>query len=118
MMTNQTDDDLEILLKEAFEGPVPDNGFCMSVIDQLPARRSRTNWPMVTGVAGGVAMCWFSLASAPIANDGWRDWLSGELSTAALVILISTLTMAILAIAWTIAEADDRSTPSSQRIIR
>lgn len=107
-MNDETDDVIDALLRQHFEGPVPDDGFCESVMDRLPARRHRNNWLMAAGTFAGVAMCWFSLWSAPIAYIGWQDWLSGEISASAITLFISMTSMAILAMVWTIAEAEDR----------
>jgi hypothetical protein len=102
------DNDIDALLRKQFEGPVPDNGFCNRVMDQLPARQRHKNWPLIAGALAGIAACWLSLWSAPIAHSGWRDWLSGDLSASAMALFITTMSMAILALAWTIAEADER----------
>ena len=110
-MKDETDDVIDVLMRQHFEGPVPDDGFCESVMDRLPARRHRNKWPMAAGTVAGVAMCWFSLWSAPITSVGWQDWLSGEMSASAITLFIAMMSMAILAMVWTIAEAEDRSDP-------
>lgn len=115
-MNDEMEDELDVLLREHFDGPVPDVGFCDRVMDRLPARRRCNQWPMASGTLAGVVMCWFSLWSAPITYIGWRDWLSGELSGSTNALFISIMGMAILALAWTIAEADDRYDSSSRRI--
>lgn len=115
-MNEQMDEDFEIRLPERFEGPVPDGGFCDRVMDQLPPRRRHIKWPMAAGTAAGLATCGFSLWFAPIMHVGWRDWLAGELSVSAIVLFFSMVSMAILALAWTAAEADDRHAPASRRV--
>ena len=107
-MNDEMDDAIEVLLREQFEGPVADNDFCESVMDRLPARQYRKKWPMAVGAVAGVAMCWFSLWSAPIIYVGWQDWLSGEMSAYAIMLFISMMSMAIVALIWTISEAEDR----------
>ncbi len=107
-MNDPVEVDIDALLREQFEGPVPANGFCERVMDQLPARRRRYRWPLAAGIIAGVAMCWFSLWSAQITYTGWRDWLSGELSGPAITLFLSMMCLAILALAWSIAEADDQ----------
>lgn len=111
-MNDETEYAIDALLREQFEGPVADHGFCESVMDRLPARRRWDQWPMVTGIFAGVAACWFSLWSAPIAFDGWHDWLSRAPSAATLALFIVMTSMAVLALVWTIAEADDQYRPS------
>lgn len=106
-MNGEKDDDIDVLLRGQFEGPVPDDGFCDRVMEQLPPRR-RNIWPLVAGALAGVATCWLSLWSSPITYAGWRDWVSGELSASGIVLFIAMISMAMLALAWTIAEADDR----------
>ncbi|MGQ7829752.1 hypothetical protein [Altererythrobacter sp. Z27] len=115
-MNDDMEDILDALLRDQFEGPVPVGDFCDRVMDRLPARRRRIQWPMAAGMLIGVAMCWVSLSSAPIMSVGWRDWLSGEASASAVALLVSTMGMAVLALAWTIAEAEDRYAPAPRRI--
>lgn len=117
-MNDQMEDVIDALLREQLEGPVPADGFCDQVMERLPARRRRYRWPVAAGVLAGVAMCWFSLWSAPITYIGWRDWLSGELSAPAITLFLSIMCLAILALAWTMAEADDLYDPSSRRFTR
>lgn len=117
-MNDELKDAIERLLREQFEGSVPDDGFCDRVMTQLPVRRRRDKWPLVAGALAGVAMCWLSLWTAPIAYIGWQDWLSGELSASAIALFSAMMGMAILASAWAIAEADDRYVPSVRQIVR
>ena len=117
-MKDRMEDAADALLREHFEGPVADDGFCDRVMDRLPARRRRTNAPMAVGILAGVATCGFSLWSAPITHAGWQEWLSGAPSASAIALFISMMGMAMLALAWTIAEAEDRGEPSSRRLIR
>lgn len=115
-MNDQMEDDaIDKLLREQFEGPVPAGDFCDRVMERLPARRPRHRWLLPAGILAGVAMCWFSLWSSPITHIGWRDWLSGELSAPAITLFLSVMCLAILALAWTMAEADDLYDPSSRR---
>lgn len=114
-MTDEIDDIVDALLRDEFEGPAPDDGFCDRVMNQLPGRRRRRPWPLAVGAIGGMAAYAISLWSAPITNAGFRDWLAGELSASVLTLFIAMMGMAILALVWAIAEADDRSGPSSRR---
>lgn len=114
-MNDNTEDDIDVMLREQFEGPVPVGSFCGSVMDRLPARRRRSKWPLVAGALAGIVMCWFSLWSAPITYIGWQDWRSGNLSASAIALFIAMIGMATLALAWTIAEANDRYPPSPHR---
>ena len=110
-MNDEMEDAIEVLLRGQFEEPVPMDGFCDCVMEQLPARRRHNSRPLAAGALAGVAMCWFSLWSAPITAVGWQDWLSGEMSASAITLFIAMMSMAILAMVWTIAEAEDRSDP-------
>lgn len=117
-MNNLSDDAIDALLREQFEGPVSADGFCDQVMGRLPARRRRFEWPLATGIVAGAALCWFTLRSAPIARIGWRDWLSGEPSAPAITLLLALMSFAILAIAWTMAQADDRPDQLWKRFAR
>lgn len=117
-MNNQMDDEIEALLRDQFDGPAAPDDFCERVMAQLPAGRRFTIGPVTAGAFTGVVMCWGSLWSAPIARIAWRDWLSGELSASAFVLFSAMMILALLALAWTFAEADDRTDPASAQNTR
>jgi hypothetical protein len=101
-------DGVEDFLREQFEGPVPDDGFCDRVMERVPARRRRHAWPLAAGISAGGTLCWLSLHSVPFLRSGWHDWLSGELSAPAITLLATMASISLLAVAWSVAEADDR----------
>jgi hypothetical protein len=104
-----TNDDVDRLLQDAFEGTVPDDGFSARMMERLPERRRHRIWPLLLGVAAGGGLCWSSLMSAPVWHAGWRDWLAGELSARSMVVLAAMAGLSLLTLAWTMAEADDRA---------
>lgn len=101
------DDDIDALLRASFDGPAPDNGFCDRVMLQLPPRRRRSAWPLVTGVLVGTGLCAASLFTSPLWSSAWQGWLLGEWSSSSLIALAMTAAMSLLALGWTLAEADD-----------
>lgn len=107
-MSEHEDDAIDALLLAAFEGPVPDEGFCEDMMQSLPARRRYVWWPLTAGLAAGAALCFLTLQSAPLMRAGLRDWLSGQLSAPALTLLVVMASVSLLTLAWTVAEADDR----------
>jgi hypothetical protein len=107
-MSDVHDDAVDRLLREQFEGPVPDDGFCHQVMKSMPVRRRRSGWPLAAGVVAGGVSCWLSLLSTPLMRAGWGDWLSGQLSAPVIVVLAAIAGVSLLAAAWTAAEADDR----------
>ena len=110
-MTDPADHAIDALLRNHLGGPVDDAGFSEGVMARLPAKRAPTSWPTVLGLLVGVMSCAASLSSTPLAHIGWRDWLSGEPSLPALVVLASMAGMAVLALAWAIAETDESHLP-------
>lgn len=108
-MNDPSDDALDALLREQFDGPVPADGFTERVMAQLPSRRRRLRtWPMVAGVAAGIAACWLSLRSVPVMDSGWRDWLALEPSASAMTLLLIVSGISLLAALWALGEADER----------
>ena len=107
-MKDRLDDVIDGLVREQFNGPVLDDGFCERVMGQIPARRRRNNWPLAAGFLAGLLACWANLWSASITYVGWQDWLTGELSVSVIALFLSMALMAILALTWIIAEADDQ----------
>jgi hypothetical protein len=75
-------------------------------LQALPARPRRRAWPLWSGVAGGMVACVLSLSSTPWVRFGWRDWTGGEPSGAAIVLLLAVAGMSLLAMCWSLAEAD------------
>lgn len=116
-MMDETDKLIDSLLCEQFEGPVPDEGFCERVMEQLPASKKRRNWPLVAGAVTGVVTSWILLGRSPVTQTGWRDWLSGDLSASAITLFIAVTGLAILTMVWTIAEADEQLALPSRRVV-
>jgi uncharacterized membrane protein YcjF (UPF0283 family) len=107
-MNSTHEDPIESLLRRQFDGPVPDDGFCDRVMAQLPRRRRFAFWPLIAGLLTGSVACSLSLASTPLFNNGWREWLAGQLSASAIVVVLVAAGMSLLAACWAIAEADAR----------
>lgn len=108
-MSDPHDDAIEALLRQQFDGPVVDGGFCERVMQRLPPRRQHVAWPLWTGIASGVGFCWASLVMAAPLHVGWRDWLHGDWSAAGVVtLLLITACMSLLALGWALAEPADR----------
>jgi hypothetical protein len=107
-MSHERDDAIEALLRKQFNGSVPDEGFSERVMQRLPSRRRRVDWPLWVGVLAGAAACWLSLLFSPLLHVGWRDWAGGELSAPAITLLLAVAGMSLLAFCWSMTEADDR----------
>ncbi|HWA90858.1 MAG TPA: hypothetical protein VG889_12535 [Rhizomicrobium sp.] len=116
-MNDPENDEIDRLLLAHFDGPVPEDGFCDSVMQRLPARPPRRTWPLAVGAAIGGALCWLSLVSTPLLGIGWRDWVSGELSAPALLLLATMAGGSLIALAWTAAEASPPAPPQRPRSI-
>jgi hypothetical protein len=106
-MNHPNDDAIDKLLRTQFDGPVPDDGFSERVMQHLPARRRRIAWPLWAGVLAGIGACWLSLLPSPLLQAGWRDWAGGELSAASVILLLAFAGMSLMALCWSVAEADD-----------
>ncbi|HEY2344875.1 MAG TPA: hypothetical protein VGH80_03210 [Xanthomonadaceae bacterium] len=103
----QDDNDFDTLLRRSFDGPTPDAGFSDRVMQQIPARRSRSAWPLAAGVFAGFVLCWLSLFQSPLWRTAWHDWFAGAWSATAIIPLAIMAGLSLLALAWTLAEADD-----------
>lgn len=106
-MNHFDDNEIEALLLKQLEGPVPDNGFSDRLMQRLPPRRRRAVWPLWAGVLAGTAACWLSLLSTSLLHVGWQDWISGELSAPAIILVSAVAGMSLLACWWTTMEAED-----------
>lgn len=106
-MNPSRDDATDALLRRQFDGPVTDEGFSQRLMHRLPRRGRRAAWPLWFDILAGAVACWLALLSSPLPLAGWRDWMSGEWSTPVVIMLLATLGMAMLALAWGVAEADD-----------
>lgn len=111
-MTDPSDDALDALLREAFDGPVPADGFCERVMTQLPARPRRFRaWPIATGVATGMVAGWAGLRSVPAMRTGWQDWVALEPSSSTMLLLAIASGISLLTALWALAEANDPGAP-------
>ena len=106
-MNHANDDDIDALLRAQFDGAVPDDGFTDRVLQRLPPRRRRAAWPLWGGLAAGIAACALSLASAPLVQAGWHDWIGGELSASVVALVAVMAGLSLLACGWTVMEAGE-----------
>lgn len=104
-MKERTDDAIESLLRQHFDGPVSDSGFSDRVMQTLPPRGRRVTWPLQAGILTGVVACWLGLLQAPLVSAGWSDWMGGEWSIPALTMVLAIAGMSLLAACWGVAEA-------------
>ncbi|HTT99337.1 MAG TPA: hypothetical protein VMF58_14915 [Rhizomicrobium sp.] len=107
-MSDLNDDALDQLLRDQFEGPVPDDGFCDRALLALPARRRSATWPLTFGIALGGLLCWLTLHATPLVRAAWHDWFSGHPTAPAIILLAAMTGLSLLALAWSMAEAYDR----------
>ena len=105
-MNHPDNDEIDGLLREHFDGAVPDDGFTDRLMQQPRPRRRRATWPVAAGVAAGIGACWISLLPTPLLQVGWRDWTSGEPSVAAIVLMAAAAGMSLLACCWTTMESE------------
>lgn len=115
-MNDGFDDDIAALLRDGFGGPVPDEGFCDRVMQQLPATRRNRAWPTLVGIAGGVAASAISLMSAPVMASAWDDWLAVPSVQSVLVVMAAGLGLSTLALAWALAEVQDTGAVSTLQV--
>jgi hypothetical protein len=106
-MNPQHEDDIDALLRQSFDGPAPDAGFCDRVMQQLPPRRRPFAWPLAAGVMIGAVLCSLSLFTSPLWHAAWHGWLTGQWSGSSIVMLSTMAGLSVLALGWTLAEADD-----------
>ncbi|MEO8670563.1 MAG: hypothetical protein ABI411_04550 [Tahibacter sp.] len=100
-------DDMDALLRQSFDGPIADAGFCDRVMQQLPLRRRPFAWPLAAGVLVGAVLCSLSLSNSPLWRAAWHGWLVGEWSTSTIITLSMMAGMSLLSLGWSLAEADD-----------
>lgn len=106
----QDDDPIDALLREQFDGPVPDGGFSARVMQRIPRRR-RKGWPAfaaaLVGLLAGVAGCFASLARWPALD--FERWYAtgGHWSGSAIALAAAMAGLTLLTWWWGIAEADD-----------
>lgn len=106
-MNDKIDNAIERLLREAAPDPVADEGFCAGLVERLPPHRPHAQWPLAVGIVAGMLACWFSMSAAPAALIGWHDWISGDLTSPALALLASLAGLNLMALAWTLIEAQE-----------
>lgn len=100
------DDDIDALLRRSFDGPTADDGFTDRVMQRLPPRRRISSWPVVAGMLIGSVLCALSVSASPLWHAAWQGWLAGEGSTATIIVLSMMAAMSLLALGWTLAEAE------------
>jgi hypothetical protein len=101
------DDDIDALLRQSFDGPAEDAGFSDRVMQRVPRRRRPSAWPLMAGVLSGAVLCALSLFASPLWRAMWQGWLGGKGSASTLIVLSMMAVMSLLALVWSLAEADD-----------
>ena len=105
---NPADDDaLDRHLRDAFEGPVADDGFSDRIMAALAPRRQPSQWMLRTGAVIGAVACWLTLGQASVLRAGWQDWWHNDLSPSAWVLLLAVAVMSLLGMGWGLLEAED-----------
>ncbi|QWT21097.1 hypothetical protein KPL74_03565 [Bacillus sp. NP157] len=106
---NHPDDSIDALLRQAFDGPVADDGFVDRLMPRIPTRKPRrAAWPLLAGVAGGGVACFLSLQQVPLWRGAWHDLMAGRLSAGVVVVAGCMVVMAVLAMTWSLFELEDR----------
>ncbi|MDN5924465.1 MAG: DUF5056 domain-containing protein [Xanthomonadales bacterium] len=103
-MSDVSDDMIESMLREQFDGPVADDGFSERVMQVLPPRPRHRAWPLWLGIVVGMLACWLGLLRAPVLQTGWSDWLHGEFSMPAITVMAVMAGLSLLAAWWSVAE--------------
>lgn len=106
-MNDEIDNAIEHLLRDHAPNPVADDGFCAGLNERLPPRKPPIKWPLAVGILAGLLACWLSVSAAPAALIGWHDWISGDLTSPALALLVSLAGLNLMALAWTLTEAQE-----------
>jgi len=106
-MNPQREHDIDALLRQSFDGPVADAGFSDNVMRHVPLHRRRSAWPLALGVLAGAMLCWLTLYDSALWRAAWQGWLAGECTASTIVPLMTMAVLALLALGWTLAEADD-----------
>ena len=104
---NPIDDDIDVLLRQSFDGPALDAGFCDRVMQQLPPRRRPSVCPLAAGILVGAVLCSLSLHNSLLWRAAWHGWLVGTWSTSTIIMLSTMAGISLLALGWTLAEADE-----------
>lgn len=106
-MNPMHDEDIDALLRQSFDGPVPDAGFSDRVMQRVRPRRRASPWLLAVCVFAGALMCWLSLYDSSLWRAAWQGWLAGKWSASTVVTLATMAGLSLLALGWTLAEADD-----------
>jgi hypothetical protein len=103
-MNEPLDDEIDVLLRRQFTGPIADEGFSARIMHSLPPRRRRIAWPIWLGIMMGVVVCWLSVGDSPLLQTGWSDWSSGVLSMQTIGMWLVMSALSLLALGWGLAE--------------
>jgi len=106
-MNPMHDEDIDSLLRQSFDGPALDAGFSDRVMQRVRPRRRASAWPLLVCIFAGVLMCWLSLSGSPLWRTAWQGWLAREWSTSTVIMLATMTGLSLLALGWSLAEADD-----------
>jgi hypothetical protein len=94
----------EALLKEQFALPHGDDGFCDRVMQQLPQRRRRLNWPLLTGFGMGVVSCGLAVYATQVSYGGSIAPADTGVSISWVVQLLVVALISAMSLVWIFIE--------------
>lgn len=99
------DDDLDALLRHAFEGPVADDGFVARLMPRLPPRPPRRfSWLLPAATLTGALLAWAALAPSPLLAAVVQEWRAAELGASSALLLALGAGLSLLGCAWALEE--------------
>lgn len=108
MTTEMTDAQIDVLLRDDFEGAVRDEGFSARVMQVIPPRRpamSWRRWPMPVAVGAGSLLTWLALLPAPLWQGAAQEWMARDFGGATVSLYALLLALGVLGCVWAVEES-------------
>lgn len=104
-INDDSDQQLDELLRRGFTGTVADDGFSERVMRALPPRRQPQPWLLPGAALAGGLLAWLALLPSPVWQQLAHEWLAGDVGAASAVVSALVLGVSWLGCAWALEES-------------
>lgn len=105
-MKHQSEPSVDELLRDFYESPVADDGFCDRVMQKIPAQRKSNHIYLVIGFVVGMLVLLWQMVSIPLFQNGWHDLAQGQFSISVLILCALLFGVSLSVSAWVLTEPE------------
>jgi hypothetical protein len=106
LMKHPVETSVDELLRELYEAPVADDGFCDRVMQKIPKRRKTNYVYLAVAFAVGMLAFLWQIGSTSLFQQGWHDLAQGQFSFAVMLVCVVFFGVSLSVSAWLLTEPE------------